>query len=116
VIGNGVGIGPGANLYNMANITIEDFAVISQGTHLCGGSHDYNATNFQLIAKPIHIGRFVWVCADAFIGLGVSIPEGAVIGARSVVTKSLPFTWSVYAGNPCRKVGERKQCERGENI
>lgn len=111
-IGDGVGVGPSANLYNMANLTVGDFAVISQGAHLCGGSHDYNAANFQLIAKPIVIGRHAWVCADAFVGLGVTVPDGAVIGACSVVTKSLPDSWMVYAGNPCRQVGVRTKTER----
>jgi putative colanic acid biosynthesis acetyltransferase WcaF len=116
VVGDFVGVGGGANIYNMAPITIGDHAVISQGAHLCAGSHDYNKANFQLIAKPIDIGRHVWVCADAFVGLGVSISEGVVIGARSVVTKNPPLAWSVYAGNPCRKVGDRIQCDSGEVI
>lgn len=112
VVGDFVGVGPGASIYNMAAITIGDHAVISQGAHLCGGSHDYNAANFQLIAKPIVIGRHAWVCADAFVGLGVVIPEGAVIGARAVVSKTLEHGWAVYAGNPARLVKERVRYEK----
>ena len=112
-IGDFVGIANGVNLYNMSHITIGDYAVISQGAYLCGGSHDYNTSNFQLIAKPITVGQYAWVCADVFIGLGVTVPEGAVVGARSVVTKSLVQSWVVYAGNPCRQVGVRKQNVKG---
>lgn len=109
-IGNFVGIGNGAILYSMDEITIGDHAVISQGAHLCCGSHDYNSENFQLFAKPIVIGAGAWICAEAFIHPGVVVPEGAVVGARSVVPKSLSEPWAVYAGNPCRQVGKRKYC------
>lgn len=107
-IGNYVGIADGVTLYCMEQMVIRDYAVISQGAHLCGGTHDYNSANFQLISKPIVIGAHVWVCAEAFIHPGVVVPEGAVIGARSVVTRSPQQTWAVYAGNPCQQVGVRQ--------
>jgi putative colanic acid biosynthesis acetyltransferase WcaF len=108
-LGNFVGVGDGATLYCMDKIEIGDYAVISQGAHLCGGTHDYNSDNFQLVIRPIVIGARAWVCAEAFIHPGVVVPEGAVIGARAVVTKSLQQPWAVYAGNPCQQVGIRRQ-------
>ena len=105
--GNFVGIGNGVTLYNIDRIEIGDYAVISQGAHLCGGTHDYNSENFQLVAKPIVIGPRAWVCAEAFIHPGVVVPEGAVVGARSVVTKSFPVAWGVYSGNPCTQIAVR---------
>ena len=110
-IGNHVGVADGVTLYCMDEIIIDNFAVVSQGAHLCGGSHDYNSKNFQLIAKPIVIGIRAWICAEAFIHPGVIIPVGAVVGARAVVTKSLPVPWAVYAGNPCCQVAQRKNFE-----
>jgi|CXWL01.1.fsa_nt_gi putative colanic acid biosynthesis acetyltransferase WcaF len=107
-IGKHVGVADGVTLYCMDKITIGDFAVISQGAHLCGGTHDYNSKNFQLIAKPILIEKYAWLCAEVFIHPGVDIPEGAVVGARAVVSKSLSLPWAVYAGNPCRQVAQRK--------
>jgi len=106
-IGNCVGIGDGANVYCMDRITIGDYATVSQGVHLCAGSHDFNASNFQLITAPITVGERVWLCADAFVGPGVSIAEGSVVGARGVVTKSLAEPWCVWAGVPARQVGVR---------
>lgn len=106
-LGHHVGIADGATLYNMDTIQIGDFAVISQGAHLCGGTHDYNSENFQLIARPIIIGAYAWICAEAFIHPGVVIPEGAVVGARAVATRSLPHEWAVYAGHPCQEVRKR---------
>ena len=108
-LGDHVGIADGATLYNMDLIEIGSYAVISQGAHLCGGSHDYNSINFQLIARPIRIGPHAWVCAEAFVAPGVYVAEGAVVGARSVATRPLEQAWAVYAGNPCRQVGERRQ-------
>lgn len=92
----------------MHRIDIGDYAVVSQGAYLCGGTHDYNSKNFQLLIKPIVIGPRAWVCAEAFIHAGVVIPEGAVIGARAVVNKSLTNNWAVYAGNPAIQVATRK--------
>jgi putative colanic acid biosynthesis acetyltransferase WcaF len=108
VLGNYVGISDSVRVYSVYKISIGDYAVISQGTFLCGGTHDYNSNNFQLIAKPIEIGAYAWVCAEAFIHPGVVLPEGIVIGARAVVTKSLTESWSVHAGNPSKRIGTRK--------
>lgn len=108
-IGNYVGIGENVNIYCMDKIVIGDFAVISQGAHLCGGSHDFNLPNFQLITAPINIGDRVWLCADTFIGLGVSIAEGSVIGARAVVSKSISEPWAIWAGIPVKKIGMRNK-------
>jgi len=100
-------LGPKANCYCMAAIEIGDYATISQGAHLCGGTHDVDDEYFQLIAKPIVIGPFAWVAAEAFVGPGVVMHEGAVLGARGVAMKDLA-EWCVYAGNPARMVRERK--------
>ena len=100
-------LGPGVNCYCMALVTLGDRALASQGAFLCAGSHNYNDPYFQLIVKPIVIGADVWICAEAFVGLGVEIADGVVIGARSVVTKSIVEPWTVHAGNPCRSVGKR---------
>ena len=108
-IGNRVGVANGVTLYNMAPIVIGDNCVVSQGAHLCCGSHDIDSPNFQLIAKPITLEREVWVCSEAFVGPGVAIAEGCVIGARAVVTKSIVEPWSVWAGNPALRKRERRR-------
>ncbi|WP_082428177.1 putative colanic acid biosynthesis acetyltransferase [Pseudomonas endophytica] len=109
VAGDFIGIADGAIIYNMDIIQIGSYTVISQGAHLCGGSHNYNSPNFQLIAKPIILGEHVWICAEAFISLGVSIPDGVVIGARSLITKPVSESWVVYAGNPARQISRRNR-------
>jgi len=99
-------IGDQAIIYNQAPIVLGYRAVISQGSHLCTGTHDYESPGFELIAHPITVGPQAWVCAECFVGPGVTLGEGAVIGARSVVTKDMP-AWMVCAGNPCRPLKPR---------
>ena len=53
--------------------------------------------------KPVVIGNKVWIGFDVTILKGVTIGEGAIIGAKSVVTKDVP-AWTVVAGNPAREV------------
>ena len=100
------GIASGAILYSQGKITIGRRAVISQGAHLVTGTHDYSNPGFPLITKPIHIGDQAWIAAEAFIHPGVTISEGCVIGARSVVTKDMPG-WMVCAGFPCKPLKPR---------
>jgi putative colanic acid biosynthesis acetyltransferase WcaF len=92
--------------YSMAPVILGERVVVSQGVHLCTGSHDYESDNFQLFARPIQIGSDAWICTEAFLAPGVSIGNGAVIGARSVVSRDQP-AWMVCAGNPCRPIKSR---------
>ena len=104
--GDEVGVADHAILYNQAKIGLGYRAVISQGSHLCTGTHDYESAGFELHAHPISVASLVWIAAECFVAPGVSIGEGAVIGARSVVLKDMP-SWRVCAGNPCRVIKER---------
>jgi putative colanic acid biosynthesis acetyltransferase WcaF len=101
------GVASGAILYSQGKITIGRRAVVSQGSHLVTGTHDYFKPGFPLITKPIHIGDYAWIAAEAFIHPGITIGEGCVVGARSVVTKDMP-EWMVCAGHPCIPLKSRK--------
>jgi putative colanic acid biosynthesis acetyltransferase WcaF len=102
-----VTIGPRANIYSMALIEIGEYSVISQGAYLCSGSHDICSPDFQLITGPIRIGSRVWIAADAFVGPNVSIGDGAVIGARTVLFRNAE-PLAVYIGNPAVRIKFRK--------
>jgi putative colanic acid biosynthesis acetyltransferase WcaF len=56
-----------------------------------------------LLKPPIDIGDEAWICADAFVGPGVNIGRGAVVGARAVAVSDV-VPWAVVAGNPARQV------------
>ncbi|GAB2185252.1 hypothetical protein LAB1_25610 [Roseibium sp. LAB1] len=51
------------------------------------------------------------IAAEAFVGPGVRVGEGAVLGARAVTVKDLA-PWTVYAGNPAKPLKERQRFER----
>lgn len=98
-LGDGTIIGPQVNLYNQGAINIGANSVISQNSHICASSHDVTDPNFQLVLRPIHIGDDVWVAADAFVGPGVTIGRGAVLGARGAVFRDMA-PWTIHGGNP----------------
>lgn len=101
-------LGPNVNCYCMARIRLEAHALVSQGGHLCAGTHDIDDPHFQLTTKPITVGAWAWVAAEAFVGPGVTVGEGAVLGARGVAFRDLE-PWCVYAGNPAREIRKRTQ-------
>jgi putative colanic acid biosynthesis acetyltransferase WcaF len=105
-LADGCGIASGVILYSQGRITIGHQAVVSQGAHLVTGTHDYSKAGFPLITKPIYIGKHAWVATEAFIHPGVTIGDGCVIGARSVVTKDMP-DWMVCTGHPCKPIKPR---------
>lgn len=100
-------IGRNVLVYNLADITLEYGANVSQNCHLCAGTHDFNIWSMPLVTRPIVIGRNAWVAADVFIGPGVTIGELAVIGARSVVIKDMPAKM-ICVGHPCRPIEARE--------
>lgn len=105
-IGDNSAIGEDALIYNLGKITIGNNATISHRAHLCAGTHDYSDPTLHLLKPPINIGDNAWVCAQAFIGPGVTINEGAVVGAAAVVTKDVE-AWTVVAGNPAKFIKKR---------
>lgn len=100
-------IGEHAYIYNLGKITIGKNSTVSQRSHLCAGTHDYNKETLPLIKPPIVIGDKVWICADAFVGPGVTIEEGAIVGARAVAVNDVK-SWAIVAGNPAKFIKNRK--------
>lgn len=100
--------------YNVAPIYIGKFATVSQGAMLCTASHDIFSSNHELITAPIMISDQVWVGARAFVGMGVSLGEGSVVGACAAVFKSVN-PWDVVGGNPAKFIKKRmlKKVKRG---
>jgi putative colanic acid biosynthesis acetyltransferase WcaF len=112
VMGEYATIGDDVDCYCVATITIGDHSVVSQYSYLCAATHDFELATRPLVAKPITIGASCWLAADVFVGPGVTIGEGTVVGARSSVFGDLP-EWKVCAGSPARVVRERVIREEG---
>lgn len=105
-MGNYSCIGPNVKLH-IEKIIIGSKVTISQGSYLCSASHDINQINKPFICSPIKILDFSWIAAESFIHMGVTVGEGAVVGARSVVIKDVE-PWSVVGGNPAKYIKKRE--------
>jgi putative colanic acid biosynthesis acetyltransferase WcaF len=100
-VGDWSAIGEQVYIYNLGQVTIGRSATISHRAHVCAGTHDYTRRDMPLLRPPISIGDQSWICAEAFVGPGVRIGEGAVVAARAVVVKDVE-PWMIVAGNPAR--------------
>jgi putative colanic acid biosynthesis acetyltransferase WcaF len=105
-IGDEAAIGDCAILYSLGPISIGVRATISQNAHVCAGTHDYRRRDMALLKPPIAIGAGAWVCADAFVGPGVTVGAESIVGARAVVTKNVPAR-VIVGGNPARILAPR---------
>lgn len=90
----------------MDDLRIGDDVAIAYRANLVMGSHDILAPDFAGITGPITIGDHSFVGTGATILLGVTLGEGTVVTAGSVVTKSTP-PFSIVRGNPAQVVGRR---------
>lgn len=105
-VGDHSAIGEHAYIYNLGPIIIGNKTTISQRAHLCAGTHDFADSALPLLKPPIVIADQAWICADAFVGPGITVGEGAIVGARAVVTKDVE-PWAIVAGNPAVFVKRR---------
>ena len=99
-------LGKGVDCYCVAPVTLGPHATVSQYSFLCTASHDYRDPAMPLVAAPIVLEAEVWVAADVFVGPGVTVRTGAVIGARSTLLADAP-AWTVMAGSPAQARGAR---------
>jgi putative colanic acid biosynthesis acetyltransferase WcaF len=104
--GANTSIGDHAMIYCLGPVTLGERVTVSQNAHLCAGTHDYNDVSMPLLRPPITIGDDVWIAADAFVGPNVTVGEGAILGARGCACSDLE-PWSIYTGNPAKKLKDR---------
>lgn len=112
VTGAEVSFGPGVQIYEpREGLVIGDFTLIAGGCLICGVNHGSGRTDQPMRHQPaqaaaIHIGRNVWVGMGTTIVGGVSIGDNTIVGANSLVNRSLPADVVAF-GAPCRVVRER---------
>lgn len=122
-IGKWVFLGANSRIWSSAHVTIGDRVLISHDVNI----HDTNGHPLDAVARfqqtqdiflrghpldiktisaaPVSIGNDVWIGFGATILKGVTVGEGAIIAAKSVVTKDVP-AWTIVAGNPARPIRE----------
>jgi len=110
-IGNRVFIGHQVTIRASKQVVIEDGALIAQGCYIADSDdhprdRDLRAQGYPSPAdeiKPVRICRDAWLGRGCYVLKGVTIGEGAIIGAGSVVLGDVP-PFSVAIGNPARVV------------
>ena len=110
IIGNHSGIGANSCVTVQERVVLEEHVMVSFD---CSISDADGADGRRAPApKPVHIGRYAWIGNGVRIYQGVSIGEGAIIGAKSVVIHDIP-PYCVAIGNPAevyfRNVGRPKK-------
>jgi acetyltransferase-like isoleucine patch superfamily enzyme len=110
-IGKGSYLKPESYVECTGGVTIGKYCHLSRGVTIFSTTHEYDSRpkipyDEIVTSKPVVIKDFVWVGSHAIILGGVTIGEGAIIGAGSLVFKDVP-DYAVVIGNPSRVVGHR---------
>jgi putative colanic acid biosynthesis acetyltransferase WcaF len=105
-MGDGSCLGEHVECYCVGRVTIGAHSTVSQFSHLCAATRSFEVPGMPLIIAPITVGAHVWITTDVFVGPGVKIGDGAVIGARSSVFSDID-EWMVAYGSPARPIRQR---------
>lgn len=111
-IGDHTYINRSASIDCTQEITIGDYCAISDNVQILDSDFHpmtYNGKT-STMSKPIHIGNHVWIGRSAIILKGVTIGDGAIVGAGSIVTHDVP-PGCLVAGNPARVIKENVEWE-----
>jgi acetyltransferase-like isoleucine patch superfamily enzyme len=110
VVGNHSYIGRGTIILANESVAIGNDCLIAPGCHISDVNHGVAAGELirkqPLVSSPVQIGNDVWVSTGCSILPGITIGDGAVIGARSVVTHDVPAN-AVAVGSPARIIRKR---------
>jgi len=110
-IGSNVSINRGSKFFAIEQaknieIIIEDNVVIGPDISVFSGGHDHNYLDLPVIGKTVKVGKYSWIGGKSIILPGVTIGEGAIIGAGSVVTKDIP-PYTIAVGVPAKIIKKR---------
>lgn len=108
VIGDRVSIGWFSEIDGRGGIKIGNDTNISSHVKLITGSHDVDDEIFTADFEPIKIGDHCWIGTGAIVLQGVTIGNGAVVAAGSVVTKNVA-EYTVVGGVPAKKIKDRNR-------
>ncbi|WJG10401.1 acyltransferase [Aliiglaciecola sp. LCG003] len=109
-LGDDVNIGPGADFDGAGNIVIGKGVITAPGVIIYSRTHYFDGPTLgalpfdnKMICAEVKINEYVWIGRNVIILPGVEIGEGAVIGAGSIVSKSIP-AGAIAVGNPAKPV------------
>ncbi|MER7796461.1 putative colanic acid biosynthesis acetyltransferase [Microbacterium sp. NPDC096154] len=105
-VGNDVWIGEGTTILNLEKVTIEHDVALAHEVYIAAAGHDVRDPRFSYANAPVRISTGSWIATRAYVGPGVHIGKGAVVGACACVTKDVPAE-SIVVGVPARVIGRR---------
>lgn len=104
IIGDGVAVGDRTEIHAGNSVKIGDGTLIAWDC--CIMDRDYHKFESETeVTRPVVIGKHVWIGCNVLIMKGVTVGDGAVIAAGSVVTKDVPAA-ALVGGNPARIIKE----------
>lgn len=103
IVGENVSINAFVHIWANATVTIGENSMLAAHVQISSSTHDYHepVMRDRRIDLPVTIGRNVWIGSGAIVFPGVSIGDNSVIGAGSVVTRSIPSDCVAF-GAPAR--------------
>jgi galactoside O-acetyltransferase len=117
-LGNNVHIATHVLIVGAGKITLSDFSGLSSRVSLYSSSDDYSGATLTNPTVPsrftgavhadLFLGRHVIVGSGSVVLPGVTIEDGVAVGALSLVNRNCE-AFGIYAGNPARRVKERKR-------
>lgn len=107
-VGHNSVINFGCYLDNRRGIYIGDNVGIAHNTKIYTLGHDLDDPQFKTKGAPVHINDNAFVFSNVLIMPGVTIGEGAIVLAGSVVTKDVE-PWTIVGGNPAKKIRDRNR-------
>jgi len=120
-VGDNVRLGNDNFIQATGGVTLGNGVMLGPGVKIWSVNHKYDDLNIPIYEQgyeheAVKIGDGVWLGANVFVLPGVTIPEGCVVSAGSVVHKKAYPPFSILVGNPCRVVGTRKKELEGMNL
>jgi maltose O-acetyltransferase len=106
-LGSGVFLNFNCVILDVVAVTIGDKTQIGPGVQILAADHPRDPAQREAmleLGRPIHIGRNVWIGANALIMPGITVGDNAIIGAGSVVTRDVA-PGATAVGNPARSLG-----------
>jgi acetyltransferase-like isoleucine patch superfamily enzyme len=106
-IGNKVYLSDRVVLSTLTKIAVGDWVSIAENTGIRGSFHQLKASELAVAqpsdSEPVRIDRGVGIGANTTILMGVHLPEGAIVGANSVLNSKVKYEPNgIYAGSPAR--------------
>ena len=95
-------------------VIIGNYVCINDNVEILTASHDVSDPLWRHVKAKIVIEDYAWIGTGAMILPGVNIGRGAVVGARSVVTKSVA-AGAIVVGNPARPISKTRCSEFNYN-